>query len=175
MEASRHLRLEATFSMAFGLLDGESPLSRPREAALVEDLLESRADLHAQLAAGVAESRLPFSIEIARVEIRSGSIIVDIYAVLLGVGSSIGYYGQLRQGLNEIARDLQTICERFLGQRTPNAVYPLQAGWSVLPSGGPPPPAPRSMQDPLVTYLLLSHGVLMATLIGIAIVLLVQG
>lgn len=175
MEASRRLRLEASFSMAFGLVEGESRLSRPHEVALVDDLLESRADLHAQLAAVVTESRLPFAIEIERVEIRSGSIIVDIYAVLLGVGSSIGNYGQLRQGLNEIARDLQTICERFLGQRTPNAVYPQQAGWSVLPSGGPPPPAPRSRQDSLLTYLLLSHGVLMATLIGITIVLLVQG
>lgn len=174
MEASRVSRLEVAFTMAFGIFDGDTPLARPRESSLIAELADSRDELERQLEVAIAESQLPFVMEIERVEIRPGSILVDIYAVLLGVGSTIGYYGQLRQGLNEIAHDLQAICERFLGRNTPGPVYALQAGWSLLPPGALPLPRAKSQRDPLLMYLLISHGVLMAALIGIVIVLLAQ-
>lgn len=175
MEASNVLRQDAVFTMVFALApeEVEEEFLSAVESSLVADTAATKTDLEADLAEVLSRRRFPWTAEIRAVEIQEGSIVIDVYLVLLGLGNVIGYYGQVRQGMNELTRDLQAVCHRFLGRLSGARVYPVQAGWMVLPLEAPAAPsAPASQKEILQSYLIASHAILLLALVGIVIVLL---
>ena len=144
------------------------------EAELVADAQANLGELHRQLLRTAARSDFPVRIE--AIELRRGSIVIEVLATAVGVAAALDLYGGARQGLNQLIRDLSGICERFLRRFTgpfrPRlrvaSWSPCTIDWAPRSAGAQPD---RSL---LVRYLIASNALLLLVLVGVLVVLLVR-
>jgi hypothetical protein len=179
VEASGFLRLEVGMTFGFSLLpDAGRFEDRPFAGygAIIADLRPGLEELRGRLAAAVRESKQPVPVEITGLEVREGSIVFELFAVLSGVGSWISFYGGLMQGLEYLARTFREVFEGFLRPYVTGPVH-LQQTTIVqgpITSVGGPASVARTRREVLETYLIASHAALLLLLGAVVIVLLAR-
>ena len=177
MEASDLIRRErVVFTFEFDLeVTDERRLAPPDVvSAVIADARPNIDELRGLLshAAGRA-ARDGLLLEIDDVEIREGSIVILVAAVV-GIAKAMDLYGGARQGFDQILRDFGSICERFLWRFGGRRMQPRLRMTTWTPAE--PPPSGHTKGDPQIVsiYLIASNCVLILALIGVLVVLLVH-
>jgi hypothetical protein len=166
-------RLELTLRFELVDIEFDAPATAEQEAGFVDRL--DVPLLYRELMAAAAKADVPLRIEVERVSVERGSILIGVLIVVAAVGAAISQYGSLRQGLDYLAGDLARACELFLGGSNPRLRPRLQS----LGVGAPSPsaksaPTARRRVEPLALYLAMSNLVLLLVLVGVLTVLLVR-
>lgn len=143
---------------------------------MVADARGTSADLQAQLEVQLRERYWREDVHVINVDIRHGSLIVEIALALGALAGALSLYGSARTGLDRLVRDVVSVCEFFLRQF--GDYVPEVQGVSWRWSGAPvriAGPMLQAVNDQaflrLLTYLIVSHAML---LIGLIVVLLIE-
>lgn len=116
-----------------------------------------------------------FSVAVTDVDLREGSIIVEVLGLLYEGASVFSVVTGVVGGPATLVSAYQAICERFLRRFTG---LPLRARNIVVTVGAVPLPSTRSVIVPgpraFERYLMAINVVLLMTLIGVLVVLLVR-
>jgi hypothetical protein len=165
-------RVVFTFEYDLELADSGRLAPPDLVTAVIADAKPSIDELRAELRHEAARSGL--AIEIEDVEIKEGSIVI-LVAAIVGMAKAIDLYGGARQGLDQILRDLGSICERFLWRFGGARMRPRLRLTSWTPAVAPSHSSRGNGNRQLMsTYLVASNCLLILALIGVLVVLLIR-
>jgi hypothetical protein len=164
--------VEVQLVFEFEIADVENPSEREIFEFRVLSIAKSEVG---ELEAELREVGDGFSVTVTAVDLRKGSIIVEVLGLIYQVASVFSVVTGVIGGPATLVSAYQAICERFLGRFTglPLGVRKIAVtagAVPVLPTRPVIDPGPRTFER----YLMAINVVLLMTLIGVLVVLLVR-
>lgn len=142
------------------------------EKNLVTEAASNRDELHFLLADFAGDLDLPIRVDIEAVEVKEGSIVVEVIIAIYKAAKALDLYGGAQEGLRKFIGDLQNVCRFFLDRLrpAPGRLRPRPILVETLPAVSLTlPPVSSRAQRWLLAYLILTNAALTAAVIFLAI------